>query len=179
MSTVYMIYRHGNDMHPFLYAYTDKKELRDSFLSTRKSKLFTSMKKELTKEQFTLFRRDHSSLELGKRGFETSSDSLGKTVIYITATAGEEMDVFINADRVFMELGKFTDPIAQAFNKKILKALTKLKYFEIYKMDNPNDFFVSGVGSLSLDERIDSLSIFLYMYGETIDGKGLLEEGNK
>lgn len=182
--TVYFIYKHGDDIRPFLYAITDKKKLKDSFMNERKKSLFVVKEKEMTREAFLNVCKYHGKYLLGKRGFETRSpfpDVSSSTIIWLTTTDYEEMDVFTKEDSVILSLGKFTDDIACAFNKDLLKSLDMLHYFEIYKFVNDRrySYFVEGVDLFSSDKyRIDMFGVFLYLYGETLDKEGLIKNGN-
>ena len=181
--TVYFIYKHGQDIHPFLYAITDKKKLKDSFVKERKKSLFVVKEKDMTKEQFLQLCSQHGKYLLGKRGFETQSpfpELSSSSVIWLTTTDYEEMDVFTKEDTVLVSLGRYTDDIACAFKKELLKALDLLHYFEIYKFVNDRrySYFVEGVDLFSSENyRIDMFGVFLYLYGDTLDKEGLLKDG--
>ena len=181
--TVYFIYKHGKNIDtPYLYAITDNKRIKDKFFRERKKSMFKSIEKDMDKNLYKKFLSEHKSYELWRRGFETSSpDGLGKKAhIFLIATAYEEMNVVTQNDRVIMEIGKYTDEIARTFNKDLLKALNKLYYFEIYKFCNSdfygcNDYFVRGVIPFkSEDFCIDSFSVFLFLYGDTLDKKVII-----
>lgn len=179
--TVYFIYKHDS-FHPFLYAVTDKKQLKTSFMEERKKSMFIVKEKSITKEEFLEFCKRHSKYLLGRRGFRTNSPSsfYNDTVVYLTATDYEEMDSITKEDQVFFEIGKYTDEDAKAFNKKILNALNKLHYFEVYKFINElccyHDSFVSGVDSFHSEKfSIDSFGVFLYLYGNTLNMKGIIK----
>lgn len=183
---VYFIYRHGKHVaEPYLYAVTDKKELKDSFLLERKKSMFIAKKKDIDKSEYKHFIAEHSGYVLGRRGFETStsSSSFNRTHVYLTATAREEMDVYVNADRAVLEVGKYTKEYSRCFNSNILRALDTLHYFEIYKFRNNeefhyDDYFVAGVTQFSLDSGayvVDGFTVFMFLYGETIDRKEILK----
>ena len=186
--TVYFIYKHGKHVNtPFLYAVTDNKELKDTFIKERKKNMFKVMKKDIKKDDYKQFLYDHKSYELGRRGFETRSSSSNnllckKEYVYLVATGYEEMEVYVKSDTVILEIGKYTREYAQTFNKKILHALNKLHYFEIYKFRNREvyhyeDEFVSGVIPFEKDDFvIDSLGVFLFLYGNTLDIGGIKHE---
>lgn len=181
---VYFIYKHGLNFQPFLYALTDKKKLKDSFMKERKKSMFVVKEKELTKDEFINVCKHHGNYILDKRGFETKSPfkKLSNTsVIWLTATDYEEIDVIKKEDTVLLELSRFMDNEAKAFNSDILKALNKLHYFEIYKFINEvqchHSYFVSGVDTFIAEKyKIDMFSVFLYLYGDTLDMEGLINE---
>lgn len=177
---VYFIYKNDKINNPHLYAITDKKDLKNSFMEERKKSLFVVKKKELEKDEYKEFIRNHSTYLLGRRWFETkpsSSNSLEKrAVAYITATQSEEMDVFMKMDDVLLEISKFTDEASIAFNTKLLHALNKLMYFEIKKyreiIYNTYNYFTDGVEYAPIsDIKIDALGVFLYLYGNTMSSK--------
>ena len=182
--TVYFIYKHGESFEPFLYAITDKKKLKDSFVKERNKHMFVVKEKELTKDEFTIICSNHGKYILGRRGFETQSHSpnlQSKSVIYITTTFQEEMDVIEKDDTIFLSLGKFTDECAKYFNKKLLAALNTMYYFEIYKFVNEvycyHDYFVRGVDTFTTENyKIDMFGVFLYLYGDSLDKEGLLKD---
>ena len=186
--TVYFIYKHGKYVNtPYLYAVTDKKYLKDSFMKERKKNMFKSIKKDMSKDTYKKFLYEHKSYELGRRGFQTnpaSSDNLyKKQQVYLTATGYEEMDVFMKSDKVILEVGKLTHEYAETFNRELLEALHKLHYFEIYKFRNRELYdydpeFTMGVSSFneSYDYDIDNLGVFIYLYGNTLDKKELMRD---
>jgi len=181
--TVYFIYKHGPNIHPFLYAITDKKKLRDSFMKERKKSMFIVREKIMNKEEFLEICKHHSRYLLGERGFETNSPFpklSSSSVIWLTTTDYEEMDVITKEDAVILDLGKYTDDISVAFNKDLLSALEKLHYFEIYKFVNEvqcfHNYFVAGVDTFSSSRyHIDMFGVFMYLYGDSLDMEGLLK----
>jgi hypothetical protein len=178
---VWFIYKHTANIHPFLYAITDDKELCQTFLETRRSDLFEAVKKDLKKEDYKYFLRDHLSLKLGIKKFRTKSkkDSLSnESIVEIVTTDAEEMDIFMRADETVLEIGKYTQKYPQLFNKKLLGALLTLHYFEIYKFCvDCDDPYLSGVDIFDWTTyKIDELGIFLYLYGNTLDKKKLMKE---
>ena len=112
MKKVYFIYKHDKINSPSLYAITDKKELKKSFMEERKKSLFVVKSRELSKDEFKQIMKESRSYLLGRRGFETKPSSSysvlqKKTTVFITATEYEEMDVFIKTDSVILEISKF------------------------------------------------------------------------
>lgn len=182
--TVYFIYKHGPEIHPYLYALTDKKKLKNSFMKERKKSMFVVKEKTMERSDFLNICKTHSKYLLAERGFETNSPFRhlsSSTVIWLTTTDYEEMNVITKEDVVILELGKYTDDISRAFNTDLLKALDKLHYFEIYKFVNEvqchHSYFVAGVDTFSASKyRIDMFGVFMYLYGSTIDREGLLKD---
>lgn len=183
--TVYFIYKHGNNIHPFLYAITDKKKLKESFMKERKKSMFVVKEKIMTKDEFLEICKHHGRYLLAERGFETSSPFpklSSSSVIWLTTTDYEEMDVITKEDVVILELGKFTDDESKAFNKDLLQALDKLHYFEIYKFINEvqchHNYFVAGVDTFTTEKyHIDMFGVFMFLYGDSLDMEGLLKDG--
>ena len=178
--TVYFIYKNDKINAPFLYAITDNKKLKNSFMKERKKSLFVVKEKEMEKEEFKEILKFHDKYLLGRHGFETKHVSSNKfeksTNVFLTTTRYEEMDVFTKSDKVILEIGRLTHEYAKCFNTKMLKALDTLHYFEIYKFKNDvfedYDYFVDGVEPFSINNnRIDSLGVFLYLYGNTLSKK--------
>lgn len=176
---VYLIYKKPENSEPSLYAFTDKKYLKESFCEEREMSLFSVVDREVSKEEYKHLSRSLHSYILGRRGFETNSSSSvlvsKKTHVYITATETEEMDVFIKSDVVMYEMAKHTDLIVKYFKDDIIKALNTIHYFEIYKFANPDDmdYFIEGVSPYTIDAgnsnfKADMLSVFLYLYGNTM-----------
>jgi hypothetical protein len=180
----YFIYRHdGNGINPYLYAVTDNKELKNSFIKERKKNLFTVVKKDLNQKDYKSFINEHHGYVLGRRGYETSaSSSLSKIHVFLTSTMNEEMDVYTKADMVILDVGRNTQEYCCCFNEKLLNALNILHYFEIYKFKNKEeylyeDYFVNGVQPFRSDNYdIDSLGVFMYLYGHTLDRKEIGKE---
>ena len=179
--TVYCIYKKGNSISdsPFLYAFTEKKNLKDTFLEERKKDMFICKKHDITEKEYKELKSNHgSSLYLTRKGFRTSHTIGEMDIVYMTIILGEDMDVFTNSDKVISEIAKYTDPISRSFNKELLKALDTLEYFNIQKFSSTptdEDWFLRGVGDYAsfdfkgADIRIDEFSLFLYFFGNTID----------
>lgn len=170
-----------NDPTPFLYAYTTKKYLVDMFKEERNMDLFVVKKKDITKEQYAQFQKDHHNLELGRRGFYTSSShSLSsKQVVYITATKSEEFDVFVNTDTIILELGKSISPYSNAFNRELSESLSNIFYFAIKEFTESTEYFLIGDESqyqydtftfndTNFDFDFDELEVFIYLFGKTM-----------
>ena len=182
MKKVYFIYKNDKINSPHLYAITDKKELKKSFLNERKKSLFIVKERELNKDEFNEIMKKHSSYMLGRRGFETkfpsSYNSLKNvTTVYLTATDYEEMDVFTKTDNVILELSKYTDEESEVFNDKLLKALDTIMYFYCMQYGNTvvnsYNYFLDGIdviGSMK-DFKIDELGVFIYLFGNTLKGR--------
>lgn len=180
--TIYFIYKHGENIHPYLYALTDKKKLKDSFIKERKKDMFIVKEKDISKSDFFILCKTHSKYLLNRHAFETNSPFKNiseKAVIYLTTTDYEEMDVIMKEDKVILDISRFTDYEAKAFNKDLLIALNNLHYFEINKFANihENNYFLSGVKTFDISNyRIDMFGVFLYFYGNTLDKNGLMKE---
>ena len=176
----YFIYRVDTPYEPYLYAVTDLKELKKSFLRERKKGMFKSVTKNLTSEEWYEFYRDHNRYILASRGYYTKAENSSKSVfVIITSTMYEEDDTFIKADRALLEVGRHTDEIALACNNEILWALNELNYFEIYKFTNMTEHqpFLDGISPYELiDNNIDAFNVFCMLYGDTIDLNNLGKE---
>lgn len=174
---VYFIYLNDKINTPSLYAITDDKNLKNSFMEERKKSLFIVKQKEIDKKDYKNFISRHDGYLLGRRCFETKSSSSellkNRAVAYITATWSEEMRVHTSMDKVVLEISRFTDEYSGAFNKKILSALNTLLYFDVlaYKCDmtGNSSYLTSGFNYLPPNDfRIDALGVFLYYYGYTM-----------
>lgn len=173
---VYFIYQKREGFTPFLYAYTEKKSIKDRFKDERNMSLFSITKNELSKKDLYRFEMDHRAYHLDVRAFETSTvidDSVKRSHVYLVATELEEMSVFTNSDKIIEEIAKHTSSISKAFNKELLEALNTLYYFEIYKYKHAFDYFVSGVYGFKPTTndglyRLDSFSVFYKLYGNTL-----------
>lgn len=183
MKKVYFIYKRDKVNAPILYAITDKKELKNSFIEERKKSLFVIKSREISKDEFRDLMREHSSYLLGRRGFVTKPSSeysgLQKTdVVYITASQFEEMEVFTKTDSIVLDISRYTDEIAACFNRKVMKALYTLKYYDIVSyrnnMLNTYNYFTEpliNVDDDNCDYRIDELGVFIYLFGHTMKGR--------
>ena len=181
MKTVYFIYKNDKINSPSLYAITDKKELKKSFMEERKKSLFIVKERELNKDEFKDIMKNNSNYLLERRGFITkpsSSNSLleKRCEVYLTTTSYEEMDVYIKSDSVVLEIAKYTDEVSTVFNDKLTKALYKLKYFDVMSYKNSVfNVYNPYVEPLSYKDgteifRIDELGMFIYLYGNTMKG---------
>ena len=74
MYTLYFIYMHGDKFTPRIYAITDKKELKDSFLSERNPNLFIAKKKKVTQEEKVSIMMNLTGRVLSNRGFVTKDE---------------------------------------------------------------------------------------------------------
>ena len=182
MKKVYFIYKRDKINAPVLYAITDKKELKNSFVEERKKSLFVVKKREISKDEFIELMKQHSSYLLGRRGFVTKPSSeysaLKKLeVVYITATQYEEMEVFTKTDSVILDLSKYTDEISACFNRKLIEALYTLKYYDVVSycnnMLNTYNYFTEPLVNVGedCDYRIDELGVFIYLFGYTMKGR--------
>ena len=183
--TIYFIYKNDKVFEPFLYAITDNKKYAKSFLKERKKSMFVCKEKYVSDKEYKDIFSKHSGYLLNRRGFLTKSynNSLkGTEIAYLTTTNKEEMDVYLKADSVMQMLCKYTDNISYAFNNELLNALNTLHYFEILKFKEEKtsyiDDFLSCIHDIDMrscfgDFKMDELSVFLYLYGNTIDEKNL------
>lgn len=180
---VYFIYLHNIDGHsPWMYAFTDKKELKDSFIKERKKDKFIAVKKDITEDEFKKLKKNYSGHILGRRGFETksSSSSSTKIIVKMTCTQAEEESVYTKEDTCFSVLAKYTDEISRYFNDELILALHKLHYFEAEQYEKQNvigmrDYFLEGLPPFEItDYSIDYFGVFLMLYGNTLDKKELL-----
>ena len=175
MNTLYFIYMHGDKFTPRIYAITDKKELKDSFLSERNPDLFIAKKKKVTQEEKVSIMMNLNGRMLSNRGFVTKDEDGEKTEVILTVTEEEDIDTYSYSDeQVFEFINKFTNPIAECFKDNILEALHELLYFHIMKFYDSENPFLDGIGSNRLPEigdckyMIDRLSAFLQLYGYTM-----------
>lgn len=179
--TVYFIYKHSDGLEPYLYAITDKKDLRDSFFQERKKSMFISKKKEITKDKYTIICSRYSQYILGRKGYKTKSfSSLNDTeIVYLVSTNKEESSIIEKEDKVFLHIGQFTDEDAKYFNDEILKALDTLMYFDMYKytnlMYNIDDYFTSGICIMPDKYKLDEFGVFLYLFGNTLDKERIIK----
>lgn len=175
MDTLYFIYMHRNNFTPTLYAITDKKELKDSFLSERNPDLFITKKKKVTYKQKVYIMKELNGRILANRGFVTKDKKGETTQVVLTVTESEDIDTYSYSDlQVFEFINRFTNPIAECFKDELLDALYDLLYFHImsyYDMENP---FLDGISSFRFPEvgsckyTIDRLAAFLQLYGYTM-----------
>ena len=166
---------HGDKFTPRIYAITDKKELKDSFLSERNPNLFIAKKKKVTDEEKVSIMMALNGRMLSNRGFVTKDEDGEKTEVILTVTEEEDIDTYSYSDeQVFEFINKFTNPIAECFKDSILEALHELLYFHIMKFYDSENPFLDGIGSNRLPEignckyTIDRLSAFLQLYGYTM-----------
>lgn len=179
---IYFIYKRGDELHPYLYAIALKKKLMEQFLHERKKNIFSVVEKNLSNEEINGIKTKYQKYILRRRGFETSSSSsfTGYDTIYLVTTEYEEMDVFVNSDKVLANISRYTLEETRYMKKDIIKALHKLHYFEIQKWGQTNelgisDYFMSGIHEMNFnDYKVDNFGIFMFLYGETIDKETLI-----
>ena len=166
---------HGDKFTPRIYAITDKKELKDSFLSERNPDLFIAKKKKVTQEEKVSIMMNLNGRVLSNRGFVTKDEDGEKTEVILTVTEEEDIDTYSYSDeQVFEFINKFTNPIAECFKDSILEALHELLYFHIMKFYDSENPFLDGIASNKLPEiggckyEIDRLAAFLQLYGYTM-----------
>ena len=175
--TVWFIYKTIGGLTPFLYAFTNKEYLIKSFKEERKSSLFHIVKREMEKDdEFKEFQQIHHRLELGRRGFYTSSPiSLGsKEIVYLTATQEEEDSVSVRSDSIVFELGKNITDFSCSFNKELTMALANLYYYEIKSFCEASEYdlsegeFTSYIENKITNASFDELEVFISLYGNTL-----------
>ena len=64
---VYFIYKLTNGLHPYLYALTDKENLKDDFIFERKKNMFLVKEKDLSKSEYKSLLSQNSKYLLGRR----------------------------------------------------------------------------------------------------------------
>ena len=175
MYTLYFIYMHGDKFTPRIYAITDKKELKDSFLSERNPDLFIAKKKKVTDEEKVSIMMTLNGRVLSNRVFVTKDKNGEKTEVILTVTEEEDINAYSYSDeQVFEFINRFTNPIAECFKDDIIEALHELLYFHIMNFYDTKNPFLDGIASNRLPEiggckyEIDRLSAFLQLYGYTM-----------
>jgi predicted peptidase len=107
---------------------------------------------------------------LVESGFVTKSDNTltGRKTVNIVTTQYEEETVYIHADRVLIELGKYTAFESSLLNNDIIENLDMLKYFDIFKFYSPDSQVYHSMVPSDIDLSVDYLSLFIYFYGNTM-----------
>ena len=167
--TWYFIYKVNNDLTPFLYAITDKKELKDSFLSERNPN-FICKKNKVDKETEIELKKRVSQRILVKSAFETSDDD-GIHDVYLTVTREEEFETFSHDNEILNIIEKNIDREFCYANKEISKALYQLLYFDFMKFIDYSDPFLDGIGNDEIqfsNYHFDRLGVFIELFGHTM-----------
>ena len=167
--TWYFIYKVNKELTPFLYAITDKKELKDSFLRERNPN-FICKKYKLNKESEIEVKKQIPNRILTKSGFETS-DKNGKHNIYLTVTSEEEIETFSHDDDILNIIERNIDRELCYANTDVTKALYQLLYFDFMKFMDYVDPFLDGVGNDDVpftNYKFDRLGVFIELFGHTM-----------
>lgn len=175
---VYLFYRVAtktmNIDPPTLYAFTENKELADKFELTRDMKQFYLKKVKMNEEEFNKFRYDFGHCNLRLSGFTTRIKDFGKDIMFLVTTEKEEESVYLRADDILKELGKYTDMEAGYFNTEVMKALNQLNYYSLYKFySNDENYLYSGINPIGVNHfdlnlTYDMLNLFFFFYGDTL-----------
>jgi len=176
-------------IEPFLYAYTNDKELADKFEDTRDmNKFILKTKDNIKKKHMLEIAHTHSRHQLVKTYFDTKDmDDPTKIIkVPLVCTWEEEETVFIKSDQISYIFSKYMfNPVA--LNLKLQKSLNTLGYFQMYNFLY-NNFLVSeeltddlyrGIFHASNEDdelpllqfKIDYLAFFYYLYGGTMSKK--------
>lgn len=168
---------------PQRYAITKSKKLRDDFMETRNMKLFHMMELEDTKEKIQELLTRHGSLRLTTMLFNTSYTDVDgviqSQVVKITGTLMEEEFVYVNAEKLNLELASYTSELARCFKDIYITALHNFFYYEYmcykyYQTERYTDPFMSGlIGTIDMEKKnsplnYDTLSVFIYFFGNTM-----------
>ena len=169
----YFIYMKRSGLTPTLYAITDKKKLKDSFLSERNPNLFVCKKKLLDSNEVINVKSSLGQRMLYDREFETSDDE-GIHKVHLVVTEKEDIDSYTHDNKALEILGRNTNPELMCANDSITNALHTLLYYHVMSFVTGNDDpFLDGVSALppkffDSGYKIDRLGIFLMMYGDTM-----------
>jgi len=174
---VYFVYHKIEGIIPTLYGYTNNKQIINKFMEERNMSMFLIKTSHMTKDDYKYLNEARYEYMLEDRGYATYKyigGILKKTTVCIVSTYNEEISAFIEADRISDEISKYTSYESRFFNHELTEALNNLLYFQFYKRKEEYDPFVAGVDKFDPNEepfRIDSLGVFLYKYGHTLNNR--------
>lgn len=180
---VYLFYRFKENqkrVEPYLYAYTEKKIHKDTFLKTRNMEIFYMKEEKMKKFDFTRFQDIHQGKLLSDFSFITRIDEFptDSQHIHVVATIREGMQTHQISDSFFNLISRegIHDGV-YALKKKYKKILSDMSYFSImnwYGYDELPFLPIEQPKSLEYDLFndkkiiIDEFQYFLQCFGDTM-----------
>lgn len=188
---IYLVSLSYRKLDPLLYAFTDKKKLKERFEKERDMNTFRIIESR-DKEEFHYLVHYNNRLMLKDIILETSADDeLNRRMpIHVVGTRREEDDLAKSIeDYLNFHVRKFKTP-PWIFNKKYYLALDSLMYVKLYQWsryqnglpfhEDPEIIYTSDIIGRDYDSpdaiiekntddfRYDEFAIFLEMYGGTM-----------
>lgn len=161
--TVYKIIRHKDKgIHPYPYAITKDKKLKNKFLEQRDSSKFEVIKEQVSSHAD--LPTNYNDLYLVERELYSKEGH-----VKLILTGKEDMDCTLKAeDIVPEEMSKYISVPLFSFSKKVIDALNMLGYgfFATFNPNTHDRYFISS--SNFCNYKIDELSVFLKLYGWTL-----------
>lgn len=170
MTTWYFIYLKREGLTPTLYAVTDKKKLKDSFLRERNPKLFFCKKKSLNKYE-DLNVKEILRRRMLHKSFLITKDDIGKHEVKIVLTEDEELECYTGDSIALKEISKHVDYQMMYANDDLLKSLNTLLYFHILNTyENRDNPFLdcNPTPIFDVNYSVDTLGLFIKLYGYTL-----------
>ena len=166
---VYFFYRlYQGVLSPTLYAYTDNKDYADIFNATRKG--FYLKEQKVTRKEMSDINHRLEHFSILPHSFTTKREGgLGIEKVEVMTVLKEIEEIELRGDEIILrELSKHSFPI-EIFEEEIQKILKTLNFdltlFEMVENVNVKEFDeVKRIRS-----SVDELSLFLTLYGETLN----------
>lgn len=177
---IYLIRRKDESLIelPNLFAFTNKKDIYEDFISQRDMSKFYTKKKEITKELYQKFVKMNKSLELSYQELYTRNefDPMKKTKIKVLSTWKEIESVVLKGDMIFKELTKYITPSIYTLKESWLLSLTNIGYMNVcrfvgqsfsYEISPLFDGICNGEYYEEPDIDYDEFALFMHFYGYT------------
>ena len=183
MKTLYKFYlndkKNPESLVPYLYGFTDKKDLYKRFKETRNMDKFSIIKDEIDKDELFILKHKYYGLELKEIILKTRnlSDPTKVSKIVVVGTRREEEDVIHYIEDLFNFISRSMKIPIDCFTEKYQKILKTLGYDKIYNWSRmvlkDLDIEYCYIGGeenrrLTEDFSIDEFSVFMEVYGGTL-----------
>lgn len=165
---------------PLFYAYSDDKDMIESFRDTRDMNSFHEEIKEISKNDFLQFSKTYAKYRLIKGSFITKggNEYIRKQIVSMTVTSNEEQTVYLKQESIFLMIANKAFDIS-IFKSKYIKDICKFDYptffkYQLTSYGAPLEFISNDMSNnINFDQyyndfHVDTFSIFMDLYGTTI-----------
>ena len=154
-----------------LYAYTDRKELKERFLLERNKKKFKLKKKKLTKEEIHILTEEYNEGYLEEFPFVTKflhKEQYRVIKVSLVITKMERISISnLASSLIYQKIWEYIIYPPDLFQEKFLPALQFISYLEAYEYLY-NDTYQND--DILYDFSPDYFGFFLDLYGDLMKG---------
>ena len=165
---------------PILYAFTTKESLLKKFKAVRKMSIFKIFTKEISEDEYVIFRKQYHERELVNRKMYTrSEDNVHKEIMRVVATYRELEHSVLYSDAIIQEGARYTRVNVSLLKHEYIQALKTLGFFEFMKFADTKGLYPESVAEqdwkyelsdYNEDNRVfkvdlDEFTLMMYFYG--------------